>query len=81
MGGLALVLRSADAGELVRRLDPRGMIASARGPGLRVSFHAYNADDHVDAVLDALKAESRLLSAGAAPRIVAPFGVRGSEHV
>jgi selenocysteine lyase/cysteine desulfurase len=38
-----------------------GIIASARGTGVRISFHAYNSDSDVDAVLHALGAESRWL--------------------
>jgi selenocysteine lyase/cysteine desulfurase len=52
------VIRSLDAAELVRRLAGHGIIASARGDGLRVSFHAYNTDDDVDAVLGALESEA-----------------------
>jgi selenocysteine lyase/cysteine desulfurase len=53
--GPLVVIRAADAGELVRRLENRGIIASARGDGLRVSFHAYNTDGDVDAVLEGLE--------------------------
>jgi selenocysteine lyase/cysteine desulfurase len=60
--GPLVVVRSIDAAELVRRLDARGIIASSRGNGLRVSFHAYNNDDDVDAVLAALDAEAALIA-------------------
>ncbi len=56
--GPLAVVRAVDAAALTRRLEARGIIASARGPGLRVSFHAYNTDEDVDAVLQALEAES-----------------------
>jgi selenocysteine lyase/cysteine desulfurase len=46
---------------LVAKLGARGIIASCRGNGLRVSFHAYNTSADVDAVVDALAAESSLL--------------------
>lgn len=59
--GPLVVLRSTDASMLVQRLLGRGIIASARGTGLRVSFHAYNNEQDVDAVLDALDAEAELL--------------------
>jgi selenocysteine lyase/cysteine desulfurase len=59
--GPLVVVRSTDAGDLVRRLAARGIIASARGTGLRVSFHAYNNDDDVDAVLAALDVEAALV--------------------
>jgi selenocysteine lyase/cysteine desulfurase len=59
--GPLVVVRAADAAELVRRLEARGIIASARGSGLRVSFHGYNDDGDVDEVLRALDAEAALL--------------------
>ena len=46
----------------MQRLADRGIVVSARGNGLRVSFHAYNNDQDVDAVLDALDAEAALVS-------------------
>ena len=60
--GPLVVLRAADATELVRRLAERGVIASARGDGVRISFHAYNTHEEVDAVVRALQAESRWLA-------------------
>ena len=59
--GALVVVRSGDAGTLVRRLEASGIVASARGTGLRVSFHAYNADEDVDAVLAALETEAALV--------------------
>ena len=59
--GPLVVLESHDAPELVTRLAARGIIASSRDRGLRVSFHGYNNDDDVDQVLRALSAESALL--------------------
>jgi selenocysteine lyase/cysteine desulfurase len=55
------VVRSSDAGALVQRLADRGIVVSARANGLRVSFHAYNNDQDVEAVLDALDAEAALV--------------------
>lgn len=55
--GALVVVGATDAQALAARLAARGVIASARGSGLRVSFHAYNNDDDVDAVLAALDAE------------------------
>jgi selenocysteine lyase/cysteine desulfurase len=52
--GPLVVIRMADAPGIVGRLAAAGIIASARGDGLRVSFHAYNNDEDVDAVLAAL---------------------------
>jgi selenocysteine lyase/cysteine desulfurase len=59
--GPLVVVQSVDAPELVCRLAARGIIASCRGNGLRVAFHAYNTDGDADAVVSALIAESALL--------------------
>ena len=59
--GPLVVVQSADAPALVARLAARGIIASCRGNGLRVSFHAYNNESDVDAVVSALEAEAPLL--------------------
>jgi selenocysteine lyase/cysteine desulfurase len=59
--GPLVVVQSVDAPALVQRLAGRGIIASCRGNGLRVAFHAYNNDADVDAVMRALTAESALL--------------------
>jgi selenocysteine lyase/cysteine desulfurase len=60
--GPLVVVQSVDAPELVERLAARGIVASCRGNGLRVAFHAYNNDADVDAVLAALQAEAALVS-------------------
>jgi selenocysteine lyase/cysteine desulfurase len=59
--GPLVVVQSTDASALVGRLAARGIVASCRGNGLRVSFHAYNNVADVDAVVEALQAESALL--------------------
>ena len=59
--GPLVVVQSTDGPALVSRLAARGVIASCRGNGLRVSFHAYNNDEDVTAVLEALEAEASLL--------------------
>ena len=59
--GPLVVVRTTDAATMVRRLEGRGIIASARGTGLRVSFHAYNIEQDVDAVLAALDVEEALV--------------------
>lgn len=59
--GPLVVVQSLDAPALVSRLAARGIVASCRGNGLRVSFHAYNNEADVDAVVTALEAESALL--------------------
>ena len=53
--GPLVVVQSVDAPALVERLAGQGVIASARGNGLRISFHAYNNEADVDAVVAALK--------------------------
>jgi selenocysteine lyase/cysteine desulfurase len=60
--GALVVVRATDAQALATRLAAHGVIASARGSGLRLSFHAYNNDADVDAVLAALDAERALLA-------------------
>ncbi|MFN8059767.1 MAG: aminotransferase class V-fold PLP-dependent enzyme [Vicinamibacterales bacterium] len=59
--GPLVVLGSTDAPELVKRLATHGVTGSARGNGLRVSFHAYNNRTDVDEVLQALEAEADLV--------------------
>src|SRR6185295_15018869 len=59
--GPLVVVQSVDGPALVQKLAGRGIVASCRGNGLRVSFHAYNTDGDVDAVIGALVAESALL--------------------
>jgi selenocysteine lyase/cysteine desulfurase len=60
--GPLCVVGSHDAAELVRRLEARGVLGSARGNALRVSFHAYNSMDDVSVVLDALRQEPALVA-------------------
>ena len=59
--GPLVVVQCTDAPALVGKLAARGIIASCRGNGLRVAFHAYNTSADVEAVIDALVAESSLL--------------------
>jgi len=59
--GPLVVVHTLDAPALVQRLAARGIVASCRGNGLRVSFHAYNTDADVDAVAGALEAEAALI--------------------
>ena len=66
--GPLVVVQSVDAPALVQKLAARGIIASCRGNGLRVSFHAYNTEEDVDAVIGALVAESALLERVTAAR-------------
>ena len=64
--GPLVVVQSLDGPALVSRLAARGIVASCRGNGLRVSFHAYNSEADIDAVVSALEAESHLLERVAA---------------
>jgi selenocysteine lyase/cysteine desulfurase len=59
--GPLVVVQSTDAPAIVARLAARGIVASCRGNGLRVSFHGYNNEEDVDTVVSALEAESALL--------------------
>ncbi|HMB79790.1 MAG TPA: aminotransferase class V-fold PLP-dependent enzyme, partial [Vicinamibacterales bacterium] len=54
--GPLVVVQSTDGPALVAKLAARGIIASCRGNGLRVAFHAYNDDADVDAVIEGLVA-------------------------
>jgi selenocysteine lyase/cysteine desulfurase len=66
--GPLVVVQAVDGPALVQKLAGRGIIASCRGNGLRASFHAYNTESDVDAVIDALLAESALLECATAAR-------------
>lgn len=59
--GPLVVVASTDAQTLAKRLLVHGVIGSARGEGLRLSFHAYNTEADVDAALAALERESTLI--------------------
>jgi selenocysteine lyase/cysteine desulfurase len=72
--GALVVIGATDAPALTARLAARGVIASARGTGLRFSFHAYNDDADVDAVLAALDAERGLLIDGLGGRDASAAG-------
>jgi len=56
-----VVLQSTDAPLLVSRLAARGVIVSSRDNGLRVSFHGYNTEEDILAVIEALETEVSLL--------------------
>ena len=59
--GPLVVLRAHDAADMVVRLAARGVVASCRDDGLRISFHGYNSKEDLDAVITALEAESAML--------------------
>lgn len=66
--GPLVVVQSLDGPALVRKLAGRGIIASCRGNGLRASFHGYNTEGDVDAVISALVAESAMLECATAAK-------------
>ena len=53
--GPLVVLQSKDSTLLVQKLAERGIIASNRHDGLRISFHVYNTLDDVKAVVELLE--------------------------
>jgi selenocysteine lyase/cysteine desulfurase len=61
-GGPLVCVRSTDAPALVDALAGDGIVTSERDSNLRVSFHLYNTDEDVDAVLAALARHRRLLA-------------------
>ena len=60
--GALICIRSTDVNALVAALDRRGIVTSERDGNLRVSAHAYNTEEDVDAVLDALRENRALLA-------------------
>ena len=50
------VVRMADAATVVRALAAAGIVASARGEGIRVSVHIFNVEEDLDRFVDALAA-------------------------
>jgi selenocysteine lyase/cysteine desulfurase len=59
--GPLVVLQSKDSGLLVQRLAENGIVTSNRHDGLRISFHAYNTLDDVQAVMEVLKKNLHLM--------------------
>jgi selenocysteine lyase/cysteine desulfurase len=59
--GALVCIRSTDAPALVRALAADGVVTSERDSNLRVSAHAYNTVEDVDAVLDSLRRNRSLL--------------------
>jgi selenocysteine lyase/cysteine desulfurase len=60
--GALVCVRSTDVNALVAAVAERGIVTSERDGNLRVSAHAYNTEDDVDAVLAALRANRQLLA-------------------
>ena len=59
--GALICVASTDAEELVRALGREGIVTSSRDGNLRISAHAYNSVEDVDAVLASLARHRRLL--------------------
>jgi selenocysteine lyase/cysteine desulfurase len=60
--GALLCVKARDVKELVVALRREGIVTSERDDNLRISAHAYNSFEDVDAVLAALKRHRRLLA-------------------
>ncbi len=60
--GALICIRSTDVNALVAALAERGVMTSERDGNLRVSSHAYNTEEDIDAVLDALRENRALLA-------------------
>jgi selenocysteine lyase/cysteine desulfurase len=60
--GALICARSTDAHALVAALDGEGIVTSERDSNLRISAHAYNTTEDVDAVLAALRKHRTLLT-------------------
>ena len=71
--GPLVVLQSKDSTSLVQKLAERGLVASSRHDGLRISFHIYNTLDDVKVVLDVLNQNLNLM-------VLAPAGVSTHER-
>ena len=60
--GALVCVRSTDVNTLVTALAERGIVTSERDGNVRISPHAYNTEEDIDAVLDALRANRALLA-------------------
>jgi selenocysteine lyase/cysteine desulfurase len=65
--GALICIRSTDAPALVAALQADGCVTSERDGNLRVSAHAYNNEDDIDAVLASLATHRELLAPRSKP--------------
>ncbi len=65
--GALICVASYDAPALVAVLRREGIVTSSRDSNVRISAHAYNADEDVDALLAALARNRRLLVRASGP--------------
>ena len=61
--GALICVKSTDVDALVAALRREGIVTSSRDDNLRISAHCYNAVEDVDAVLDGLRRNRKLLAA------------------
>lgn len=60
--GPLVVLQCTDSAKILQALAQSGIVASNRFDGLRISFHAYNTLDDVNAVVEVLRKNIHLLA-------------------
>ena len=60
--GPLVVLSCADATRVVETLAEHDIVVSARGSGLRVSFHYYNVADDIEALVSVLDKHAGLMA-------------------
>ena len=60
--GALICIKATDVDALVAALRREGIVTSSRDDNLRVSAHCYNAIEDIDAVLDGLRRNSKLLA-------------------
>jgi selenocysteine lyase/cysteine desulfurase len=62
--GALICVKSTDVDALVAALRREGIVTSSRDSNLRISAHCYNAVEDIDAVLDGLRRNRKLLATG-----------------
>jgi selenocysteine lyase/cysteine desulfurase len=59
--GPQIAIRSTDENALVAALAERNIVTSCRAGNVRAMFHCYNDDSDVDALIEGLRANEKLL--------------------